>query len=273
MAQPENQKVTAASATARVAAFGVGCAKSGTHSLAAMFEESLRAEHEPAVEKLLRLVLRLYEQKMTFDEFETDVKHLFAGLKLDLNVSQVNGFIVRALVRFYPKARFVLTVRDCKSWLNSIVNYQIAMRPLQPNSAWFAFRDLRFRRFEYPHTVRDAPLRNAGLYSLDAYLSYWMRHNAGVIEAVPPEQLLIVPMKRLKEEAGAIAAFLGHPAATANPRKSHEHAVGHGKTPLGELHPGYLAERLDYYEQKLLEAAAVCAPARSVSLLKKAIAR
>jgi hypothetical protein len=238
---------------ARACAFGVGCAKSGTHSLAKMFEGSVRAAHEPKATAFLRLVQRRHAGELREEDFGDAVAALLESLDLEINVSQINGFVVDTLFRLYPTARYVLTLRDGRSWLQSFVNHTINIRR-GAGGVWKTFRDIRCEPAKHPHRAEDAPLRAARLYSLDAYLSYWVRHNARVVDTIPAEQLLIVPTARITDQADRIAAFLGLPASAVDREKSHDFAGKYVRTPVDRLDGDYLRDRLDFYTQDLLNA-------------------
>jgi hypothetical protein len=250
-------------------AFGVGCAKSGTHSLARMFQNSMRAQHEPADEQLLELVLRRYGDDLPEDDFALSVAALFRRLDLDLNVSQINGFIIRTLIGLYPRSRYILTIRDCESWMRSFVNHQ-RTRTMAPNSAWWRFRDLRFEPNKHPHGRMDTPLRASGLYGLDAYLSYWLRHNADVIVSVPSEQLYIVPTGQLAREAPSLSKFLGLPSGAVS-GQTHEYAGDYVASPVDELDRSYLCSRLDWYTSQLLAAVRGHLTSEQMGLLEEAL--
>ena len=193
--------------------FGVGMAKTGTHALAALFRDSRRCAHEPQAEALMRLMLDHHAGRIRQAEFVQFVRQLVDRMDLELNVSQLNGCLVATLAELYPAAKFILTLRDFDSWVRSFINHQLS-RTLPSGSAWPAFRDLRFRPAEYPPRCEDAPLTARGLYSLEAYVSYWVRHNQGVIASVPADRLLIVPTDRLLEDADIIGAFIGGASVT-----------------------------------------------------------
>jgi Sulfotransferase domain len=249
-------------------AIGVGAAKTGTHSLAAMFEDSLRAAHEPESHHLLRLVLGRASAKLTQSEFVAGVEALFRSLNLELNVCQINGFIVDTLVDLYPEAAYVLTVRDARSWVRSIVNHQVTRMSYDP--AWQDFRELRFQPEAHPRRPEDRPLEKNACYSLDAYLSYWVRHNAGVIQRVPAGRLLIVPMAQLAREAASIAAFIGAGPAAANAEKGHVYSGDYIDSPLDEMNPDYVKDRIAFYTDRLLEQTLPLLPGRAAAPFREA---
>lgn len=221
--------------------FGVGMAKTGTHALAALFRDSLRCAHEPGAEALMNLVLHHHAGRIRRTEFLQFVRQLVDRMDLELNVSQINGCLIEALVESYPHAKFILTVRDCESWMRSFINHQLSRR-LPPGSAWPAFRDFRFRPAEHPPRAEDAPLTANGLYGLEAYAAYWVRHNRSVLAAIPAGRLLIVPMVKLQEDAAAIGAFVGAGATRLSSEFSFQGI--YVESPFDRLERGYVEEQI-----------------------------
>ncbi len=217
---------------ARFRAFGVGCAKTGTNSLAQMFARDYRAAHEPAKHALLELILKRPQTKDA--DFSAAVRGLLDPLDLEMNASQINGYIVATLVTLYPGAKFVLTVREPASWVRSFANHQLTRGGLARGSLWARFRNLRF-------LGEDMPDGNA-LYTLDQYLRFWLSHNLNVVGVVPRERLLVVRTERLNEEIPRLAAFLGVGKDTLTSARANECA--------------YRADAAPFEERELADAAA-----------------
>ena len=79
-------------------AFCVGQAKAGTASLAGLLSANYRAAHEP-------------ERAETLD--------------LDYDVAWANQFIVDHLLAVFPEAAFIVLIRDCHTWLQSIAGHLV----------------------------------------------------------------------------------------------------------------------------------------------------
>lgn len=212
---------------ARFRAFGVGCAKTGTNSLAQMFAAHYRAAHEPAKQDLLGLILDRAQDAAS-------VRDLLDPLDLEMNASQLNGYIVGTLVALYPKANFVLTLRAPAGWVRSFANHQLTRGELARGSLWARFRNLRF-------LGEDLPDGNA-LYTLDQYLRFWLSHNLNVLSVVPRERLLVVRTENLGAEIPRLAEFLAIDEATISPARANEGA--------------YTAQSMSFDERELVDAAA-----------------
>jgi len=234
-------------------AFGVGTAKSGTHALARMVEPALRTAHEPQADSVLNLVIALHGGHLSRGDFTTLVGQLIERQRLAFNVSQINGFIIDALVERFPGARYILTLRDCYSWVRSFINHQLTVR-LPPGSPWIAFRELRFRPAQHTHPVEERALASRGLYSLDAYLSYWEWHNAQVLRSVPATRLLVVATDHLEQDTEQIAAFLGLAGRRLRADPEQRFAGRYLDSPLDLLARDYVESCTAAATQRLLAA-------------------
>ncbi len=196
----------------------VGTAKSGTHSIASMFGKDIRSQHEADSKALVRLILDVSEGRVGETELRSYIRDRDKRLNLDVDSSQLNFFILDMLLEEFPTARFLLTIRDCYSWLDSFMNDSLRRNTSRD---WVALRNLRFRADFFHHPPEEQLLKEKGLYTLDGYLSYWAHHNGKVLSTVPGERLLIVRTDRISQSASEIAEFAGLPDDTIVLEKSH----------------------------------------------------
>jgi hypothetical protein len=244
--------LTTLTAPAGAPAFGVGAAKSGTHALATMFR--VRSAHEPQAIALLNLILERHRARISEEVFAQFVGKIIARLNLELNVSQINGYLIKTLVALYPTARYVLTIRDCASWLRSFVNHQ-TKRPVGQGRFWHAFRELRFKPDEHPHWPEERVLAEHGLYSLDAYLSYWLWHNSEVLKAVSADRLLVVPTAWLAQDSEMIAAFLNIKSGVVDHVQWNEFRGRYVGSPLDRMDADYVRVRTTACARALIASA------------------
>lgn len=184
----------------------VGTAKSGTHSIAAIFGGQLRVAHEPECEQVIDVILAHAAGRIDRKKLRRYVLERNRRLWLDVDSSQLNVFFLDILVELFPDARFVLAIRNPYSWLDSFINHQLARGG---SRKWVQMRDFRFRPDRYTHPPGERILKEKGLYTLDGYLSYWAYHNQTVIDTVPPDRLLIVRTDKISEWAEEIVRFAG----------------------------------------------------------------
>jgi hypothetical protein len=170
-------------------------------------------------------------------------------LNLEMNSSQLNYFFIHELVMALPEAKFILTIRDCYSWLDSFINHQLS-RPSDHN--WERVRELRFGKKEN-HPVEERAFAERELYTLEGYLRYWARHNADIISAVPPSRLLIVKTNDLAKSADVISSFLGILPSEIAVKHSHEHLATTKHSVLKEVSRDYLEYKVSLCCGNLME--------------------
>lgn len=227
--------------------FGVGNEKTGTHSLAGVFGR-YRTEHEPEVPELRELVCRHRRGETRPGELERYFRAKERRLRLEVDSSFLNGEVIDALVPCYPNARYVLTVRDPRSWLDSMINQSLRYR----SEPWLELRALRVGS-GLPHPAEERPLADRGLYSLDGYLSEWARHNRRVLEHVPASQLLVLRTQDITDRVEDLAEFAGVPVATLDVERSHEFRGPVKYHVLEELDQDYLDAKIREHCGELAE--------------------
>ena len=164
--------------------YGLGLAKSGTSSVHRMFSRSVRTAHEPQLLALIDQYLDWAGGRVSEREMSEWVRARDRKLALEVDSSWVNFMILEFLLREFPDARFMLTIRDCYSWLNSTLNHSVRYRTVSAPQRVKA-RDLVFNREGFVHAPEEQMLREGGFYPLDGYLSGWAAHNGQVLATVP----------------------------------------------------------------------------------------
>ena len=201
----------------RFHAFCVGAFKSGTHSIAGMLMRRYRSSHEPRVPELIGAVLAASRQEISQRDLQQFVHHRDRTLWLEMESSAFSVHILDLLVRDFPDARFILTIRDCYSWVDSALNQQLGRKlPKHYES---------FLRYWIAPGSEYAPaelaLKENGLYPLKSYFKAWANHNRRVIDTVPPDRLLVIRTNDISKSPERIARFLGIPPRTLDRDRSH----------------------------------------------------
>lgn len=217
--------------------YGVGAAKTGTHSLAAMFADRARVGHEADSALLIRLILDRARSG--------DAGPLSAALaardrkrRLAFDVSHVNVYLVDLIEALFPGSRFVATVRRPLDWLDSFFNESLG-RPAP--AVWHRFRDFRFgsARATAPE---EAVLAERGLYPLSGYLRYWRTTVDTVLTRIPPDRRFLVETATLATEAPNLARFCGVPDPDRPPHTVHIYANPARFDILARIPPVYLID-------------------------------
>lgn len=184
--------------------FGVGAAKTGTHTIGALFADRVRAAHEADAQALIRLHLDRVDtgRDATLHRFLLDRDR---SRRLRIDVSQVYVYLVDDLETLFDDARFIVTVREPVDWLRSIIDDSLR-RDTSP--VWKRFRTYRFGE-PTDHPAPEDELARNGLHTISGYLGYWQFALTTVLDRIDPSKLLIVRTGDIDRDVARIAAWCG----------------------------------------------------------------
>ena len=225
----------------RFHAFGIGGPKTGTHSLAGVFSR-YRAWHEPLIQHFMQIIMARASGDLSHSAARDQLRKLDRRMWLEFNASWVNYFLLELLLDEYPQAKFVLTIRDCYSWLDSIFNELLGRSHSEFQT--------QFHRWYFDslslgsHQDGDRVLEECGLCPLDLWLRAWNYHNARMLALVPSERLLIVRTQDIRRDLPRLAQFLELPPDTLDADRSHEFKAAAKFRLLSKIDQNYLHTRV-----------------------------
>lgn len=229
--------------------FCVGTAKSGTHSMESIFNEKYRSAHEPSSTELIQLILDRANGSLTDREVYRYLRRRDKKLHLEVDSSQLNYFIIKYLLKLFPKSKYILTIRNPYCWLNSFINHQLTY---ETPKIWEKFREYRFSSGKYKYNDKERVLREKGLYTLDGYLSYWQRHNMDIINIIPKSKLLVISTNKINQSLDIIAEFCSISKYNLNKLKSHSYKSIKDHKILENIDHDYLVCKIDQHCHSLL---------------------
>ncbi len=151
-------------------AFCLGTPKSGTHSIANMLKR-YRTSHEPNEVFMINLINKVNNNKITRGELEATLKNKDCFDWLEMESSHYNGQFAEELSCLFKEGKFILTIRDCLSWLDSWFNHQLSRPRLSDNSIYDVGRANYYDR-GFSYTKHDKFLRKYKLYPIKSYLTF-----------------------------------------------------------------------------------------------------
>lgn len=234
----------------RFQAYCVGTSKSGTHSLAAVFGRHYRAAHEPEYEQVINTAIAASRGVLGERRLADFVRERDARLGLELECSHPLFHLLDALLAEFPEARFVLTIRDCYSWLDSQMNSHLAYIE---ERCWRDFGEFKYRADALRHPQEEQLLERFGLFTLDGYLSAWAEHNQKVLTSVPPEKLLVIRTQDIGREVARLADFVGASVSRLDTAGAHSFKVDKKFGLLSKLDAQYVDEKVNKYCRALMD--------------------
>lgn len=220
--------------------FCVGTPKSGTTSIPSMFS-NYRTYHEITDTFLISLIRKSLDKQISINELESIFKKRDKRMWLEMDSSHYNAFFVGVLHNIYPQAKFILTLRDCISWIDSWFNHQVS-RETQPDFSIYDFGRRNYYSRGYSYTKYDSFLEELNLFPLKSYFEFWNDHNSKVIRTIPENQLLILKTEAISTSTDKIASFLQIPTSSLKVESSHKNKAKGKHNILEKIDPEYLKD-------------------------------
>jgi len=237
-------------------AYGVGMGKTGTVTLYVMFSNQYRSSHEVESRFLINKILAFAHHRIDIDQFTQYIQHRERRLGLEMDSSCLNYFLIDILVKEFSEAKFILTIRDCYSWLDSFINHYLARPELRDKhwrrNHWIKLDNWRFGADKYQHAPEAQILADNGLYTLDGYFSHWMEHNSKILSTVPEERLLIVKTREINQSIQKIENFLGITPGSL-PKNIHGNVGSKKFHILSQIDKDFLEEKANTHCKPLME--------------------
>jgi hypothetical protein len=231
--------VPASLPTRRFHLIGIGLPKTGTTSLANLFQP-FRWGYEFLFAESVERLIAWKAGRLGHDGMRCWLALRAEAGALELDSASFNHYFMDILVELHPAARFVYTRRDAVSWADSLLNMA-----------------LRYGMFFGGHPAYDegwpewlvalgrlmAPSFDPGLFAspehlrlalrplTEELLEFYARETARIEAALPPERSLVIPTNSLSTSLDTLASFAGLPRSALNTARSHVNR-GHGKIPL-----------------------------------------
>jgi hypothetical protein len=230
----------------RTRLYGIGGPKSGTHSVAAMFSSNVRAVHEPEFRTLIRMILDRHHGRIGERDFIEWLRVRDRRWALEVDSSSLNFEILDILLREFPDARFLLTVRDCYSALDSQVN-QFLKGLGKRDPIVIELWNVQLGADAYRYAPQERILEQHGAPNVDSLLRSWAHRVHHTLATVPVERLLVVPTDQLKSRAFEIADFAGLPRRTVRLERTHAYRNPAKRPVVSEIDREFLERKVEQH--------------------------
>ena len=202
----------------RFRAYNVGIAKSGTTSIAGIFSR-YRAAHEFMFPETTKAISDYKTGLISKEEFIGFMRSRDRKGNLEMDSSSFNFNYVDILVDEYPDAKFIATIRDCYSWLDSILNMLLVL-DIQDWMIDFGFRSFGITVTRDMISSRENIMR-ALPHMLDGLLKYWAEGQELSLHNLPEKGSLVIRTQEISDSLNKMADFLGISETTLVREKSH----------------------------------------------------
>ncbi len=139
--------------------------------------------------------------------------------RLDMDSSGHNYYYLDILAREFPDAKFIYVVRDCYSWLDSLVN-QMRL----PDAECDSPGNFDFGLFKRICDNDEALLQDLHKY-IDIPLAFWSHTAKLTLKQLPVGRSLIISTNEISKRIHDMARFIGVPVDTLNTTNIYTHGA------------------------------------------------
>ena len=205
----------------RLRLYGTGNGRSGTTTLARMFR-AYRVAHEIDQERSWVLATRVLTGEWDVNSWRvrSALRRRDLRYHLEVDVAGHMAPLAPALAQMHDDARFVLLVRDCFSWLGSVVD----QRSIIPRDRGRRYFQAKYQRHGATFAPEESALREADVFPVASFLQGWADGIQRVLDGVPAERLLVVRTEDIDTSVELLARFAGVPASTLQPNHANRNS-------------------------------------------------
>jgi hypothetical protein len=201
----------------RFRAFCAGIPKTGTTSVGTIFEGYRSSK--VAGSALERLGCDWRDGKASEEEVRAFVSRRDAEEQLEMDPSSANWMVLRVLRDQYPDAKFIVTIRDCYSWCDSMLNVVIS-RDIGPDFIQDPELFHRLIGCDLDWFRDEETVVRWSEAILEKLLTFW-DGQARTVGDCPPARRLVVRTSEISSGLDAMADFVGVPRESMLPERSH----------------------------------------------------
>jgi hypothetical protein len=202
--------------------YGIGPPKTGTSSIARIFEPAYRSGHEFHLEYTIDLAFDKLRGNASEEEVKRRLLKRDSWRRLECESNALLIYFAPELSDLFPDAKFICTVRTPRDWVRSAIDQHLNVSRedrAEPNA-----RTLRPWLYDvlpcekYPR--EEQPLAEEGVWNLKAYFNFWADHYRRALE-LPEERVLFIQTKNISSSISRIARFIGDNSARLSKSNSH----------------------------------------------------
>lgn len=226
----------------KIKCYCVGTGRTGTKSFSQVFKKKWRAAHEPSSKILIEWILKYELGSISKTELMGKLKKRDKLLNLEIESDGTLAPLIPLLLEVNPRAKFVLTVRDCKSWLGSVLDHTLTNKP---TGFWLDYDNYIYSKYEkdsFP--IEEHILKRNGLRPVSHYLRHWTDHIEWVLSNTDANSTLVLRTDQMSENTEEIARFLGIPKHASDLVKAHVNTNSRRAHIIDMLDKDYLEEKM-----------------------------
>lgn len=234
----------------RFQAYCLGLPKTGTVSIKGIFG-NYRSAHEFRQWDTHDMVIRFRQGHASRAQFLSFIQDRDVTGQLEMDAAHFNRHYVDMLAEEFPEARFICLIRDCYSWVDSLINYFT-----EPEREAIRSKELdNGLPFDLPRGDCEAKrelIRNFERY-VDGPLSHWAAETRATLERLPADRSLVIRTHEIAQNVDALADLVGVPPDSLLRQNTHLNKADYHTRILSRCDRGLLREKCAQHCGELME--------------------
>jgi len=207
------------SGTRRFHAYNTGLPRSGCLSIMALFS-NYRSVAEYKERESVELITAWKDGWIGESTLRDYILYRHKVGQLEMDTAGFNHFYLHILVKEFPEAKFIFTIRDCHSWVNSLLRVISRWRKhfldiSQEMPDWMLnYGRILFGEYDWNwfNSYEDL-LKNLDPL-VEMFIKSWVELNSRILSLLPPERSLVLKTSEISCSQERLADFIGIPANT-----------------------------------------------------------
>lgn len=190
--------------------YSVGLPRTGTTSLSTLFGMYRSANEYMEQETISKIIAHHFCQISDQDFYEFLTFRVQQG-QLEMDAASFNHFYLDFLVKKFPEAKFIFTIRDPYSWINSYMNMLLRWKQkfgVNPPQWTTNYGKMLFGNFNW-NVFNSTQELNHNLDSMVIkFLCHWTEANRRILNLLPQERSVIIKTQEISYSLENIANFV-----------------------------------------------------------------
>jgi hypothetical protein len=222
----------------------LGAAKTGTTSLAQMLSQQRRSAHEPETVETNQVVIDYLSKKLLKNDVIQILKRRDRRLNLEFESSHPLGYLAEFLPELFKNAQFIVTYRDPKAWLKSRVNFHEGKDPQE----WRTYRNFIWNRHFDSFPNEETILKDAGLFSIDAYLKQYAEQYELLLAHLPAGRTLLLKTEEIDLSTARLEKFCGEQTSLTGLTSKRTNTFNPSNSLLELIDTQYVSEKIQHFK-------------------------
>jgi len=232
--------------------FALGPPKSGTTSIASIFRDYCRADHEAHRPRTVAEMYGHFTGELSDADLMATYRARDKQLVLDVESNCFLTYRPDLLTKTFPDSQFIIAVREPRAWLTSIVDNNINF-PRDKNDVLTQWHRVFFGEPGQQGMAGDEPLVGHGLYPVATYLEYWTTTYDKCLRLVPEDQRMVVGTGQITARTSEMLEFAGYSPKPADVAASHKNRTKAKHDVLGSVDEVHIDAMLEKHCAAFIE--------------------